>query len=332
MKNTLHRLLPAVALFCVCATGFAQPDKLTAQAILQRAIDSAGGDRLLDSVNSMDMIRQVVTPQGDTLFFASRQQGTNKYLLSIMSVAGRNSVTIYNDGRAVTISNGIATSITDPLQLEGLAVDAYLSMDYAYKKMGYKLTRGDDQHYQNMDCYTVFAESPLGQKTINYYNKASGLLMMIVYENLHKNVNLVYYKQRGVSIPSRTLLLDPGENIAVSTIVRIDDDPVIDSGWFHIPPEGRFKTPAFFKTGNFNGLQENKPFRMVREKEEQRETTGNGVQTHYAIEWTGNTDYLLSDDTKIRRCRIVNWVGDKCFCQCIGPGQPEATIVLQKAD
>jgi hypothetical protein len=326
MKYTLAL---ALALTAGCATAFAQPDNLTAQAILQRAIDSAGGDRLLDSVNSMDMIQQVVTPRGDTVYFASKQAGANKYLLNIMSETDRNTLTIYNDGRAVNISNGVTTSITDPLQLEGLRVDAFLSMDYAYKKMGYKLSRGDDQHYENMECYTVFAESPLGEKTINYYDKKTGHLLMIAYENLYKNVYLDYYKQRGVSIPSRMLRVDPKNNIAASAFVRIDDDPVIDTGWFHIPVEGLYKAPASFKTGDFNCLRENKTFSMIRDKDQQREIY-KGVETHYMIDWTGNNDYTLIKDAEYRKCRILNWVGDKCYCQCIGSGGAEATVVLQK--
>ena len=331
MNYTLTRLALAAVFFCCCIDAIAQQDNLTAQAILQRAIDSAGGDRLLESVNSMDMIEQVVTPDGhDTMYFAIKQM-PGKYMLSIkgLTVFDQNAVTIYNDGLAVNIGNGLTTSITDPGRLELLAVTCYLSMDYAYKKLGFKLSRGNDQHYQDLDCYTLFVESPLGQKTINYYNKKTGHLLMIIYENHYKTVYLEYYKQRGVSIPSKTLMLDPSDNISTETLSRIDDDPVIDTGWFRIPPEGLFKAPAWFKTGNFSCVQENKIFQMVRENDSQQEIRKD-ARTGYTIEWTGSNDYTLTSDNGYQKCQIISWLGNKCYCQCVGSGQPPATVVLEK--
>jgi len=337
MKNTLRAALLVIAILCGYDSVLAQQDTLSAQTILQRAIDSEGGDQLLDSVNTMDFVQLIVTPVHDTLFRAVKKMGQDRYFVCVAGLTQESSTTIYNAGRAVVIRKGIAEPITDPSSLEDLHESAFSSTDFAYKKLGYKLTRMPDEQIENFDCYILVAESPGGQRSINYYDKHNGHLLMVVYVIAgiqHKTIFARYYKQRGIAIP-QLLLIGQGDDAAVTqvTLGRIDDDAVIDSGWFRLPVAGTCIAPDFFKRGSFNCIRENGNFEVVVTRDNLTELGKNG-QAIYHIQWTGDSDYILTRDGEQRKCRIINWSGNKCYCHCIGSGigsgQPEATFVLDK--
>ena len=67
--------------------------------------------------------------------------------------------------------------------------------EYGYKKLGYFLERQDDQKFQNFDCFVVLVSSPFGRVTINYYDKKTGNLIMIIYQNLNKIELLKIYDE-----------------------------------------------------------------------------------------------------------------------------------------
>ena len=59
---------------------------LTAGQIIQRAIDSSGGDKIFDLVKNVETISQIVTSKGDTLFFSVKRMNFDKYYISSLSL------------------------------------------------------------------------------------------------------------------------------------------------------------------------------------------------------------------------------------------------------
>lgn len=131
--------------------------EVTAKDIIQRAIDNAGGDEKLKAVKSAEFISQIVIGNKDTLYVSVKRKGADKYYISVMSFRYQNTTTVFNSGKAVLIRHDTAESITDPFILEELALRCYSSVDYGYKKLGYKFSRIEDKQFTNFNCYGVLA-------------------------------------------------------------------------------------------------------------------------------------------------------------------------------
>ena len=145
------------------------------------------------------------------------------------------------------ISNQNARQILDPLKLEELKLQSYISLEYGYKKLGYTLERQDDQKFENFDCFTLLVSSPLGRATINYYDKKTGNLIMIIYPNLNKSVFIDFYKAKGITYPSKILMVDTLGAITSSTLTKLNYDDNLDSNWFDIPTAGVCKASETLK-------------------------------------------------------------------------------------
>jgi len=318
----------------------AQDDKLTAMDIVQRSIDSTGGDRKFDTVNTGHFVHQLLIDQRDTISLIIKKKGFNKYWTSTLSIGYVNTTTIYNNGRAVIIKNDTVREISDPLELETLAFSCYISTDYAYKKLGYKLTRLDDQKFENFDCYTVLAESPLGQKVLNYYDKKKGKLLMIIYPSGNRTINTEYFKNEGLSVPV-TVLISSRDKITWSRLEQLDYEQKMDTGWFNLPGEGSYKAPVAFRTGTFSYITNNWSGKVVRDDKRQVETIKDTQKT-YQITWTSDNDYLIfrlknsagaptNDNIEYKKCRIITWTGNKYYCQFLTSAYEGGTAILEKS-
>ena len=336
------RKLAGLLLFIASLTKgtIAQENKVTANEIIQRAIDSSGGDAKLASLHSVEFITQIVTPENQVLSFAIKKKDFNKYYISTLSTGHVNSTTIYNNGGAVIIKNDSAKSITDPLTLEDLRLQCFISMDYGYKKLGYKLTRLDDQKFQNFDCYTVLVESPLGKKTANYYDKKTGRLIMIVYPNEHKSVFIDFYKSADLTAPSKVLIADTKNNVTQSSLQKLVYDNNLDPYWFTLPKEGKYQAPEKFKTGVFKYVNSNDGAGFTREKDTQIETSS-GQRTEYKVKWDSNNDYLLfrlknpakpaaDENIEYLKVKIITWDYTKYYCHYITSDNMGGTCAFEK--
>ena len=316
--------------------------KLTAGQIIQRAIDSSGGDIKLDAIHSAEYISRIVTAGGDTLSFAVKRKDFNKYYISSLSLGYVNTTKIYNNGRAVQIKDEVAQSITDARLLEELLLQCYISIDYGYKKLGYKLNRLDDQKFENFDCFVVMAESPLGSKTLNFYDKKTGHNIMTIYPSQNKAVFIDFYQAKGITIASRVLMVDTKDKITESVLEHVNYDNSLDTNWFTIPESGSCKAPEIFKTGIFRYINSDDGSIITREKDGQVEMI-NGAMTAYKITWTGNSDYLLyrlknpsappaDENIEFIKARITAWKGNKYYCHYITLGNVGGTCAFEKME
>jgi hypothetical protein len=340
--STDLRKLVVLLLFIACLhkDALTQDNTITANQIIQRAIDSSGGDSKLASLHSVEFITQIITPENQVLSLAIKKKDFNKYYISTLSTSHVNSTTIYNNGNAVILKNDSSKSITDPLTLEDLQLQCFISIDYGYKKLGYKLTRLDDEKFQNFDCYTVLAESPLGNKTANYYDKKTGRLTMIIYPNEHKSVFIDFYKSEGLTAPSKVLMTDTRNTVTQSSLQKLVYDNNLDPYWFTLAKEGKYQAPETFKTGVFKYVNSNDGAGFTREKDKHIETSS-GQRTEYKIKWDGNSDYLLfrlrnpakpatDDNIEYFKVKIISWNNTKYYCQYITSDNMGGTCAFEK--
>jgi hypothetical protein len=318
----------------------AQENKITAEDIIQRAIDSSGGEAKLASLHAVEFISKIVTPENQVLSFAVKRKDFNKYYISTISISHVNSTTIYNNGNAVIIQNDSVKRITDPMMLEELLLQCYISIDYGYKKLGYKLTRIEDQKFENFDCYVVIAASPLGKKTANYYDKKTNKLIMVIYPNETKSIFIDFYQSNGLITPSKVLLTDTKNNITQSFLQKLNYDNSLDSYWFNLSKEGKHQAPEIFKTGVFKYFNSNEGAQFIREKDTQVETS-NGHKTEYKIKWESNNDYLLfrlknpaipptDENIEYFKVKIIVWDNNKFYCQYISSENIGGTCAFEK--
>ncbi len=266
----------------------------------------------------------------------------DKYYISSLSLAYANTTTVYNTGKAALISNKSAQQTLDPLKLEELQLQSYISTEYGYKKLGYTLEREDDQKFQNFDCFVILASSPLGRTTINYYDKKTGNLIMIIYPNLNKSVFIDFYKAKGITYPSKILIVDTLGSITSSTLTKLNYDETLDSNWFNIPAAGAYKAPETFKTGTFKYLNDKDDAKVVRQETKQTEIAGESKK-EYKIEWGSDNDYLIyrlkdssksatNDNIEYIKVRIISWTKNKYYCQYITSSNIGGTCAFEKID
>jgi hypothetical protein len=340
----LKNLILTVITSLIVSFAFGQtPGKtLTAAQIIQRAIDSAGGDKVFDRIRNVESISQIVTAKGDTLSFAVKRMNFDKYYISTLSSGYQNTTMVYNKGRAATTSNQTTQQILDPLKLEELKLQSYISLEYGYKKLGYSFERKEDQKFKNFNCYVVLVSSPLGLATINYYDKKTGKLLMIIYPSLNRSVFIEHYRSKGISCPSKILMSDTLGATNSSTLTRLSYEGNLDSNWFNISPAGVHKAPPTFRAGTFKYLNSNNGAKQTREGTKQFEISGNS-KTEYRIEWTTDNDYILytlkdvsypAETKNIRyfKVRIIGWTNNRYYCHYITSNNIGGTVAFEKVD
>ena len=230
MHLTKKLFLTVLVLFLASYSFGQNIDKnLSAEQIIQRAIDSSGGDKNLESITGLETISQIITSKGDTLSFAVKKMNFDKYYVSTLSLGYENSTTFFNNGKAVLVKNQKAQKVQDSFDLEDLKLQSFISIDYGYKKLGYKLERQKDEKFEYFDCYVVLVSSPLGKATLNYYDKKTGNLTMIIYPYGNKAVFIDFYKDKGIILPSKILMVDTLNQITESTLTQLNYDERLDS-------------------------------------------------------------------------------------------------------
>lgn len=228
------------------------------------------------------------------------------------------------------------------MKLEELQLQSYLSLDYGYKKLGYTFKREADQKFQHFECFTVLVSSPLGKTTINYYDKKTGKLIMLIYPNMNRSVFIDFYKAKGITCASKILMVDNSGAITESTLTSLNYEESLDSNWFNVPVTAVHKVPETFKTGTFRYVDVNDGSIIVREKNRQFEISGE-TKVAYNLEWTSDSDYLIyrlknvsnpptKDNIEFVKVRIIAWTKNKYYCQYISSGNNGGTCVFEKLD
>lgn len=317
-------------------------NNLTAEQIIQRSIDSSGGDKNLDSITGLEIICQIVTSKKDTLSFAIKKINFDKYYISSLSLGYENSTTVFNGGKAAIVKNQDAQNVQDSFALEDFKLQSFISIDFGYKKLGYKLEREKDEKLDNFDLNVVLVRSPLGKATLNYYDKKTGNLTMIIYPSGNKAVFIDFYKAKGINFPSKILMVDTLNQITESTLTDINSDEHLDLNWFNVPLVGKYDASEKFKTGTYKYLHSNEGSKIIRDKNKQVEMTEKS-QKEYKIEWSSNNDYLIyrlkdaskpptNDNIEYIKTRITSWTANKYYCQYITSGNVGGTCAFEKIE
>ena len=317
--------------------------QMTAAEIVQKAINNAGGDAKLEAIKSAEFVSQLITANNDTLSISVKRKGYNKCYISVMSFGYENTTTIFNNGNAVLIRNDTAERITDPAKLEALALQCYSSIDYGYKKLGYKLSRIEDMQASNFDCYGVLAESPLGLRTANYYDRKTGNCIMIMYPSGGRTIFTSFLPYRELLYNREELLADAKGSVTRSSLREINIDENPDDNWFHLPPAGDCKPPAIVKTGHSRYVNGKDTLANITRTENKQIENVKGSSTEYKIDWLSASDYVLyrlknasspptNNNIEYIKTRITLWSGNRYYCQYITSTDEVGTCAFERVE
>ena len=308
-------------------------DSVTAESIVNRSIDNCGGEILLDSLTSIDFISKIATPEGDTLSFAVKRSGFDKYYISTLGVNYESATTIYNHGRAVIIKNESVQKIIDPVKLEELLLQCFISIDYGYKKLGYKFKRLADHKFNHYDCYVVQATASSGREWLNFYDKETGNLIMIVYPSGNKAIFIDFYKTSGITIPSIILSTDGDKKPMQDFLQKVNCQSKLDTNWFVIPNEGAYKIPSIFKTGIFKYVDSDQGVKIVRTIDTDIEEDDHS-KLEFKIKWDNSSEYSLYGvkDGSYYKTRITAWKGNRYYCQSLSSKNIGGTCIIEKVN
>ena len=339
MTYTIKTVLLLIAACMIAVSASAQYQVLTASEIIQRSINNYGGDKTLDSLTCMESSSLLIQANGDTLSCIVKKKGFNKCYVGLLGKSHGNSITIFNESKAAFIQSELVQYITNPVKLEELKLQSFISLDYGYKKLGYKFRKINDQRFSDFDCYVVLVTSPLGKTTTNYYDKRTGNLIVIMHPNGNKSVFIDYFITSGISSAWEELKIDSSFTTATSSVTQLNYDEIKDDHWFKIPAARSYVPPAVFKEGKFK-YDGNDSTIITRTKTQQLEGAGAGT-LGFKVLWNSATEYILYDekanltnwpDSPYIKVRIVGWLGKKYYCQYISSHNKGGTCAFIKLD
>lgn len=93
------------------------------------------------------------------------------------------SITVYNKDRGIRIDNGKKEVVTDAKELDEMHLNSYMFAEYAYRTGNYALELEGIERVGGTDYYKIKITSPNGRKHTNYYDKQTGYLIYVDYEN-----------------------------------------------------------------------------------------------------------------------------------------------------
>ncbi|HEX6181120.1 MAG TPA: hypothetical protein VFZ47_07710 [Chitinophagaceae bacterium] len=174
----MKKLVSALVLFsflCLCATA----QELTAEQVVARHAEVTIRKGFLDTIRTYKMVAECVMSTGDSFKYTTVAIAGHAFYTHVAS-KGVTYVKIYNQGTAFSIQNGKKEFITEKSELDRLKLLTYMMPDAMYKQLGYRFTLEGESRQDGIEYYIVKLVSPNGHEQLNYYDKQSGLLTIII--------------------------------------------------------------------------------------------------------------------------------------------------------
>jgi len=168
---------------------------------------------------------------------------------------------------------------------------------------------------------------------MNFYDKVTGELLMIIYPSGDKAIITDYYKKEGMMVPS-VILLRGGQGEITEDFLQNLIFSKADDNWFLIPEGGHFNPPDIFKTGVFKYIIGYDGAEIMRTLDIQTET-GSGGKQEYKIRWDNGYQYTLKslkpgDENFYIKTQITSWTGNKFYCQFLTSNGVGGTCAFEK--
>ncbi len=153
------------------------PADVTAAQVLNNYIEAIGGKANIDKLKDISVTSNA-TIQGMQLLFTKQQKGTDKFAIQVLlNNSPMQRVIINGDkGRIEAPMQGI-NKVIAPNELAAQKLDANMFPVLQYDKLGITSKLTGVENLDGKEVYVIEAKMPSGQKTIQYFDKSSGLLL-----------------------------------------------------------------------------------------------------------------------------------------------------------
>ncbi|TXK51982.1 insulinase family protein [Pontibacter qinzhouensis] len=162
------------------STAASLPAGLTAEAVLTNYVQALGGKANIDKLKDVSIISSA-TMQGTQLQFVQQQKSPDKYHVAIlMNNNPMQKVTINGSkGKMEAPMQGVNQEIPAD-QLNTQLLEAAIFGVLLYDKLGIKTELKGLESIDSKEAYAIEAKQPNGQRTTNYFDKESGLLVKTI--------------------------------------------------------------------------------------------------------------------------------------------------------
>lgn len=307
---------------------FAQKqEKLTANQIVDSSIVFCGGEARISKINSVQINYLVIEPNDSTETFNEKLKTGEKYVQCMLSRNYIPQTTFFNGEKISMVDGKSVIHITDIEPKEEAKLKTYGVIQYGYKKLNYQLSRLPDEKFTNYDCFVVAATAKSGYTTVNFFDKITYRLIMVIYPNGDKSCLIDYIFKDGVLFNSHIVnIFAKSKELHTWNLISVDLNKDISDTWFNCPYSDKVFVPEYIKTGKFVSTN-GEPTTFTRNNISMDYTNDKGIVLRRFLAWLSPDAFGLIDEQAFKNndkssssqilVRVVSWDQNGYVCQWI---------------
>ncbi len=154
----------------------ALPEGITGETVVASYIKAIGGADKLKAVKSVEQSMSMAI-MGQEATMIMKQKDSNKFAMAVKLGEMVMQEQVYDGTKMKSAGMGQSNIITEGPELEKMAEQARMFPRMSYTANGYKLDLKGVEYVDGAKCYKVNVTSPSGNKSTEFYNQTSGLLV-----------------------------------------------------------------------------------------------------------------------------------------------------------
>jgi hypothetical protein len=314
MKKPIELLF---ILFCF-QIGFSQSvSDLTAEEIINSSLDQIGGLQKIKSIKTSELAYAFINSDEEVASIIEKINISNYFTQSILSKSNLAQTTFFNGKNIVKIEGDSISEYNLEKIKDELKLKTYNHIQYGYKELDFSLIRLPDEDFQNFECYVISAESKNGYSTINFFDKSSSKLVMIVFPSGNKSLLIEQIEKDGIQYNSHILNKSVKGDVSHLKLLDVKINKPIADVWFQSPYTNSSELPHNIMVGKFKPVNSNSI--LSRNESTQTETYGQNKKTTNDLKWKSNDVFELiiaknPTDKQNISVRIVSWNENEYVC------------------
>lgn len=311
-------IITVLVLVCVHAKGQSN-DSLTADQIVEKSIQYIGNAADIEKIKTVESSYCYYQSEKNFISIIEKRTVGQSYMHCILSKKHYPKTTIINNNEACVIENDKITHILDEDKLAIMALKTYTHIQLGYKRLGFTYERLADDDFKNYNFYVVKASNKTGYKTLNYFDKTNFKLLMVIYPNGNRSLEVEDTLINGIKFNKRIINNENGE-ITERHLVEAEINKKINDLWFKIPKSNTVVIPENIRVGTFKSIM-NSDITLERTKTTQTEVS-NGDNYFMNVNWTRQDTFELTDvkvdpkdkDPSAILVHIISWDDNHFVC------------------
>jgi zinc protease len=214
------------------------PAGLTAEKVIANYIDAIGGSKRLQDVKSLRYSYKA-NAMGMDITMAQVKKSPNKQVIEVSGNGMTFSKVISDGTRVMVMQMGQKTPVDDKTK-ESTLFESLMFKELTYSEMSVKVALTGIENVDGKDTYSVEFTLPSGEKSLEYFDKDTGLRVQTVrtVQGPQGSVSVIakysdYKELSGVKFPY-TVAQSQGAMNFKFEVVSIEINPVIDDAIFKI--------------------------------------------------------------------------------------------------